>query len=943
MYICPFCASENYYYSKKRKMYFCEDCDASFDEPVLSEGVRLFLSYGHDSNAELVHKIKRYLKQKGFDVWIDTSEIPAGRDWRERITDGLMGSNGVLSFMSEHSMRDPGACLDEIRIAVCLRRAYIRTILLEDESRVRPPAMIRNTQHIDMSDWREVPSYRWNKYFKSKMKELMDGLSDESLAVFNGDMEKLASWLKVSDSNTRQQKFLREQFVGRKWLAKQVNDWFVNNDNAANHPMMIYGVPGAGKSAFAANLANFNPDVFASVMFEWNNETLQDPDAVVRLLAYKLAGSLEDYRRMLLGKLKDTETAKALLEEYKGGALFDLLITDLLYCCIDEGRQRGMLIFDALDETSPYTAEMLFEKSKQLPQWISVLLTSRYDETSESRYSGAETIRLDAESKENINDIKEYFAYLLETDIDSDRVRKLADKCEGSFMYARTLGQALADGTISTEAAESLPDEMGNFYYKFFRRIFPEQAGFAESDQHAGENRRLSYRDVRPFLELVATGEDIPEQLYCKCLDIDRFELRDIRKRLQSLITMKKEQVIYDNELYRVIAFVAASGRNVNIQGLKSIVFSHKTISDWLSDRSLAGAFYIDKREGYRRLAEYSRPFYTNPVITNFLKDSVALGSMTQEERDSFITDRNLSTLCRETHAKWVVMSGLYREFESMLMNSFDKDEMSKGAASRDYHYYYSLSRIWCYADLLPEDYPIAAVHEKLRDIVELPKRYTVSRFSHRSMQVSALILSECMKSGRFNDIFDEFISGFPFDSYFRSTGSDIGETRDGWDKYELTAFAVRCLRTCDEIGYPVSKRTRETCELMKLSYSYCNGKPDMCFGPPDILTDRDFLTDICILDDEAAAAYFPEVRERRAVYNTRCLARYLVEALQIDPDHVAKCEANLADIETAGRDAIGKIRKRFKNSAEETYVRERIEIICRLTGCNDQPADEDE
>ena len=915
-------------------MYFCEDCDASFDEPVTSEGVRLFLSYGHDSNAELVHKIKEHLIQKGFDVWIDTSEIPAGRDWRERIADGLMGSNGVLSFMSEHSMRDPGVCLDEIRIAVCLRRAYIRTILLEDESRVRPPALISNTQYIDMSAWRDVPEDQWDDYFESKMAELTNGLSDESLAVFNRDMEKLAELLRVSDSNTRQQMFLREQFVGRKWLAEKVNTWFVNNA-AAGRPMMIYGVPGAGKSAFSANLANFNPDVFAGIMFEWNNETLQDPDAVVRLLAYKLAGQLEDYRSLLLDRLKDEKTAKMLMDEYSGGTLFDLLITDLLYCCIDEGRQRGIIIFDALDETSPVTAEMLFEKSKQLPRWISVLFTSRYDETSDRRYRGAETIRLDAESKENIDDIREYFAYLLETNTDSDQVKKLADKCEGSFMYARTLGQAVIDGTISAEAAEGLPEGMGNFYYEFFRRVFPEQAGIEENVQHAGQNRRLSYSDVRPFLELLATGEIIPELLYCRCLDLDRYELRDIRKRLQSLIALKEQISVSDPDLYWFIGkMIVSFEHQPNVKGLKSIAFTHKTISDWLSDESLAGDFYIDKREGYKRLANYSKPFYENPTARDYFKDYFAFAGMTREERDAFITDRIISTQCAENHAGWLAKSGQYRELESMLLNSFDREELSRSAkAAEDYLQYYSLSRLWCYVDLLPEDFPIAAVHEKLREIVEFPKGFTVSRFAHRSMQICAVILDKCMKSGRFNDIFDEFISGFAFDSYFRSRASDDGETRGGWDKYYLTAYAVRCLRTCDEIGYPVSQTTRRRCELMKLSYSYCNGKPDACLGPAYILFDNDFLTDICILDDEAEAANFPEVRERRSVYNTRCLANYLAEALQIDPDHVAKCEANLADPEAAGREAIKLINKRFKNSAEGEYVRERIETIRKLTG----------
>ncbi|MBR4049905.1 MAG: hypothetical protein IKK09_05355 [Clostridia bacterium] len=56
--ICPFCASENIFYSKKRTMYFCEDCDASFETPAFNKGMRIFISYGHDKNASVVSSAK---------------------------------------------------------------------------------------------------------------------------------------------------------------------------------------------------------------------------------------------------------------------------------------------------------------------------------------------------------------------------------------------------------------------------------------------------------------------------------------------------------------------------------------------------------------------------------------------------------------------------------------------------------------------------------------------------------------------------------------------------------------------------------------------------------------------------------------------------------------------------------------------------------------------
>ena len=59
----------------------------SSDQP--SEPLRIFLSYGHDANEELVRRIKADLEKRGHDVWFDKSEIKAGDDWRRSITDGI--------------------------------------------------------------------------------------------------------------------------------------------------------------------------------------------------------------------------------------------------------------------------------------------------------------------------------------------------------------------------------------------------------------------------------------------------------------------------------------------------------------------------------------------------------------------------------------------------------------------------------------------------------------------------------------------------------------------------------------------------------------------------------------------------------------------------------------------------------------------------------------
>lgn len=77
---CPYCLSENIYFSKKKKKeYVCEDCDKSFtSEQVIDthhagdkKKLKLFFSYGHDRNRPLVERLKRDLTMRGHDVCVN--------------------------------------------------------------------------------------------------------------------------------------------------------------------------------------------------------------------------------------------------------------------------------------------------------------------------------------------------------------------------------------------------------------------------------------------------------------------------------------------------------------------------------------------------------------------------------------------------------------------------------------------------------------------------------------------------------------------------------------------------------------------------------------------------------------------------------------------------------------------------------------------------------
>src|SRR2546425_1729117 len=147
---CPQCQVEA---TKVGAFWICPT-HGQLPEPKPCAPMRIFLSYGHDANEELVRRIKADLEARGHDVWFDKSEIKAGHDWRRAITDGIVGSNRVLSFLSKHSTRDPGVCLDEIAIAIGVKGGNIQTILVESEQDVQPPVNIGHIQWLDMHDWK---------------------------------------------------------------------------------------------------------------------------------------------------------------------------------------------------------------------------------------------------------------------------------------------------------------------------------------------------------------------------------------------------------------------------------------------------------------------------------------------------------------------------------------------------------------------------------------------------------------------------------------------------------------------------------------------------------------------------------------------------------------------------------------------------------------------
>ena len=858
MQICPHCASANIYYSKKNRIYICEDCDNSFAAPAADRGTRLFISYGHDKNQILVSKIKDYLTEKGYDVWIDTSCIPKGEDWRERVTNGLIASNGVIAFLSKHSVRNPGVCLDELRIAVMLKRAFVQSVLLESSETIRLPYHLDDRQWINMEDWASVPPEQWNTYFEQKMQELITALKSNSSLHYEEEMNRIADSLQVLNSIAKEQHLLREHFVGREWLTEKVLDWF---ENGSNSRMVIFGVPGSGKSAFSANLAEYHPDTIVSLFIEWDSTYTSSTNNLIRLFAFKLAGALSDYRKMLIDMLDDKDFNKK-ITELSAGDLFNYIILDPLSCCIDGERSRSLIIIDGLDEAEDAAAKLFFKKAAQFPEWIRFLFTTRFDDTSRQYYASAEALYLDNTSKLNHQDIARYAAYRLSLEPQSNTAALIAQKAEGSFIYAKTLCDAILGGQISQNDIQGIPLSLGGFYLEFFGRVFPSPK---------------AYSAVRPFFELLATEGELYETVVCVCLGLDKYALWELRTNLKSLV---------------VTGVVKHRGKEHRV-----LRFSHKSIKDWITDRSLAGEYYVDSKKGYGTMA----------ITCEALK----------RDKSKFL--ESIPDFYSENHAddlKWMLendypcllaKAGRYDDYKNLLKASFDIDKSNENGFD-DYQLYYSFESMWRLADRMPLTVSIDDLKPTLEAILTYPHSRMCSQFAHRSFQISLLLLKELMETGRFQDMFYLFMGKIRYSAYFQSSASDMdGETRDGWDKFYMARDANVCLKKLDDLHALVPVSVRRECERMKLTFHYYMGKPYSMFSYHEtdvtgcffgLFHENGFYKDICTYepDDDDNDS----ISELVADYNTASLRYYLGIGSDEDEAFVTACAARFANVSLA-------------------------------------------
>lgn len=536
--------------------------------------MKIFLSYGHDSNASLIEKIKEYLSKDvegnlKHEVWIDTSEIKAGKDWREKITKGVLESDVVLAGLSEHSTRIPGVCRDEISISIGVKGGNIKTILLEPSNKVAPPAMISHIQWLDMSDWRKYETEGFDSdYFQEKFRQIADMIETPENERFNGEITQLKEALEPISSISRIKSLTEKEMYGRKWLYEKIEEW----DKSSNQRLFwIVAGPGFGKSMFAANLQEqYNARIPAIQFVEWGKPDHSNPCRILKNLAFQLAVRYPEYRTFVL---QQPDVINKKLNEKNEDELFDLLFCESTWMKIDGGQENVWVLIDALDEANDEygnkIAQTLARHMDRMPHWMRFILTSRNDSKVRLplQQFKPQVFDLDTSiSDNNKNDMFEFVKYELSSyELTIDQCKHIVEKSNGVFLYAKLVVDDIKRGIYSVNDLSNIPTDINSYYYNLFSRIFQNDLRFYEDY-------------VVKVLEIVlASSNTMHISLVKECAQIESektfFKILDS---LQHLIRIQNN----------------------------NIIFFHNSLQNWLVDKESSGCYFISTKDGQYQISQ---------------------------------------------------------------------------------------------------------------------------------------------------------------------------------------------------------------------------------------------------------------------------------------------------------------------------------------------------
>ena len=507
---------------------------------------RIFISYGHDEFSEFAESLAGFLRENGYEVFIDIEGIHTGQEWENNLEDGLKwvkadGKDGIfILLMTPYSVRRPdGYCLNEMLYALDLGLKMVPIML----KTVTPPLSIYRIQYLDLTDTSEDKITSFSKILDCLLAPENDAADNPYRTT------PLMRQLYPLDFTSEIELFSKD-FVGRKWSISMIENWASSNHGV----LAITGSPGVGKTALAVFLYNHLPDAIAFYMFRRNDSAKLPLKRFVQTIAYEISTQIKEYRESILSL--DLEE---LVRTASPSRLFQKLIVSPLKK-IKRPEEPKFILIDGLDEaeSEAYNPVALFldENIHFLPEWVNVIITTRPQVASVKPLNADTIYEMDPLSKDNLSDIDQYVEGVMPFLDDSQRAL-IIKQSQGSFLYVKHISE-----WYRNNCGEELPADIPSFYEIDFNKMFPTESDYASS---------------RFFLELIIAAS-IP-------------------------LSKRFLQMASKDSSFSVDAFLTTFESMIKEGKDSRIRIEHSSLVEWLESKQ-AGIYRINRRNGQERIIE---------------------------------------------------------------------------------------------------------------------------------------------------------------------------------------------------------------------------------------------------------------------------------------------------------------------------------------------------
>jgi energy-coupling factor transporter ATP-binding protein EcfA2 len=534
-----------------------------------SKNLQIFLSYGHDEHSDIVLKIKEYLEQQGYIVFIDSEQLHTGNDWEYKLEKAIQSSDKIIFFITPYSARRPdGYCLNELAMALFYKKEILPIML----KFCIPPLSIARKQFLDFQEIRNKSNN--NKVLKEKVQYLVDVIENNLELTFEGEHAKLYEELKPIDFTQDLTK--HKKIMGREWISDEVSNWTENYP--ASKILWFTGEAGYGKSTIATYLANTLPNVIGIHFCSFNYPSKNDPKNLIKSLAFYLTSQIPE----LKNEIQNIEIKKLITSN----ELFEQLILNPLQKV--QKQKTYIFIIDALDESMKKNqyplANLIRDEFYKLPSNIKIILTSRFDTRLNQVLSNLNPYILKADDEKNILDCKKYIIDFLSENKHADLIddfqwiQKLLEKSQSNMLYLTKFFEDVNNGFFDIYSLETFPNSLNGLYVEFFNRIIIDENDY--------------YDNYAPMFEILVISESpVSLELLSSVLNIDKIQLKRKLNKFSSLLKFENDKVN----------------------------FYHKSINDWLLAEDNA-YFQVNPKNGYKEIYEFTKDLDLDQIPIELLE-----------------------------------------------------------------------------------------------------------------------------------------------------------------------------------------------------------------------------------------------------------------------------------------------------------------------------------